>query len=237
MSRFGDYDGDGEDYANGGDLWTARARMALEGKRGRAALADLRDALLALPEKRLISRALCTVDMDTRVTTELERTYPIESWMNGPTRGETVEERLARRQAYIHHDRQELVELAAEQGSGVCAIGAYVWWQKVKGGMAPDEAFAALPTIADVEGSGDYDTAEAGQQAGLTWTLAWQLAYRNDEAWEALTPEHRYVEFLAWIEQQLAKPPLRRAPRRERRQRQAGASPARPRSDTVELGL
>jgi hypothetical protein len=49
-------------------------------------------------------------------------------------------------------------------------------------------------------------TAGLGQQAGLTYTLAWELAYRNDETYERMTPEERYTAFLAWIDRELAGP-------------------------------
>ena len=61
MSRFED-DDDGEDFPNQAALWQANAERALRGKRGRQALRDLREALLALPEPKLIAGALCTVN-------------------------------------------------------------------------------------------------------------------------------------------------------------------------------
>lgn len=54
-SRFDDYEGDGL-VADG--LWFQRVRTSLRGKRGQAILAELEEALLALPTKRLISGAL-----------------------------------------------------------------------------------------------------------------------------------------------------------------------------------
>ena len=60
MSRY--YDDDpGEEFPNQYALWQANADRALKGRRGRQALRDLRDALLALPEKKLIDGAMCTV--------------------------------------------------------------------------------------------------------------------------------------------------------------------------------
>lgn len=70
MSRFeeyDDYDGDDKYNGNGWAMWDKRAQLALAGKRGRKALADLREAILALPEKRLIGDALCTVNPAHRV--------------------------------------------------------------------------------------------------------------------------------------------------------------------------
>lgn len=177
MSRFGDSDGE-EWFPNSGDLWRANVKRALEGKRGRKALAELREALRALPEKRLISGALCTV--------------------GGMARPDLPEPRTDRQDWY----RDELKVKLEDEGEGVCAIGAYLWFKKVKAGVDPQAAFAELPVLLDIDG-GDYETAAAGKAAGLTFTLAWQLAYQNDESMEGMTPEQRYEAFMAWIDRQL----------------------------------
>lgn len=60
MSRIGDYDGD-ESFPNEWAFWERRTRQVMSGRPFRKALDELREALLALPEKRLISSALRTV--------------------------------------------------------------------------------------------------------------------------------------------------------------------------------
>lgn len=60
MSRFDDGDESDIPYA----LWHANVERALKGKRGQQALREMRDALLALPEKKLIEGALCDVSYD-----------------------------------------------------------------------------------------------------------------------------------------------------------------------------
>lgn len=63
MSRFSDYDdfeGEPEQILAMG-RWQRNARAVLRSKRGRKALTELREALMALPEHRLIESALCTV--------------------------------------------------------------------------------------------------------------------------------------------------------------------------------
>jgi hypothetical protein len=67
VSRYYDDDGDGEDFPNQYEFWRANHERALKGKRGRQALRDLRDALLALPEKKLIEGALCTMNAERRL--------------------------------------------------------------------------------------------------------------------------------------------------------------------------
>lgn len=176
MSRFDDERYDDEEFPNEGAFWQANAQRALRGKKGRKALAEMREALLALPEKRLISGALCTVGGVSRYGRE-------------------------------HHEQwyqDDLMVKLMTEGEGVCAIGAYLWHKKVKAGVDPQEAFDQLPTLLDTDGGADYETASAGEHGGLTFHLAWSLAYRNDATYEELTPEDRYEKFMAWLDEELA---------------------------------
>lgn len=170
MSRFGEWDYE-EPFPNAAALWQANVSRALKGRRGRKALAELREALRALPEKKLIEGALCTVGSEKRA-------------------------------ARLNYSGDELREKVERDGEGVCAVGAYVWFKRVKAGADPQEAFDSLPTLLDVDG-GEWETAEAGKQAGLTYTLATTLAYRNDASYEDMTPEERYEKFMAWLDEQL----------------------------------
>jgi len=197
MSRFIEYDDDGEYATLNYGRWEHNARVALKGKRGRQALRDLREALLALPEHRLIESAMCTVGGIA------QRVPPLaEDELAG----------YAGTPAIWHPELEEraaLTRLIEEQGTGVCAIGAYIWHRKVKNGMAPGEAFASLPTLpGDDPDARDplAETAFLGQEAGLTFTLAWELAYKNDETYRQITPEERWVRFMDWIDTELAEP-------------------------------
>lgn len=173
MSRY-EYDGD---TTMPYELWVANLRRALKGKRGQQALRDLREALLALPEPRLIEGALCTVGMEQRAAAHPEEWY-----------------------------RDYMLRELQEHGEGVCAIGAYLWHQKVRAGEDPAGAFGSLPTLSGDE-SDLHDTASlAVRDAGIAYTLAWEIAYRNDEKWGDLSPEERHAAFLAWIDAELAAP-------------------------------
>jgi hypothetical protein len=217
MSRFSDYDGD--EYSPEEVLfqgrWYNNARRALKGKRGRKALAELREALLALPEPRLIGGALCTVGGTARVgeVTPEEvagraaqgRAMYAEA---GSDPGEDYADECGRwMRQEREYERDAIAGLVETDGEGVCAIGAFIWHQKVKAGMDPAEAFAALPTVAgDAADNPADETAGLGQQAGLTYTLAWVIASKNDQTWESRTPEDRYTAFLAWIDAELGEP-------------------------------
>jgi len=214
MSRYIDHsDDDSDEMILARGRWEHNARTALRGKRGRQALRDLREALLALPEPRLIDSALCTVggpDRVPEVTAEAVETRVAARRAQAAEGGYAFSAEDA---ALIEHwmrqdvdeERDRIAGLVQADGEGVCGVGAYLWHQKVKAGMDPDEAFASLPTVASESGEDALDeTAGLGQQAGLTYTLAWELAYRNDETYERMTPEERYTAFLAWIDRELA---------------------------------
>lgn len=132
-------------------LWEQIVSRALAGKRGQAALAELEEALVALPEKKLVQGKL------------------------------------------------------AADGS-VCAVGAYVAWQKARQeGLDFAAAVTALNEEADEYGGSIYDTTDAGENAGLTMAVAFHLAYLNDEQWYAATDEARYEWMLEWVRTALGK--------------------------------
>lgn len=62
MSRF-DFDND-EGTEASYELWRANVKRALKGRRGQKALREMREALLALPVKRLIEGSLCDLGPD-----------------------------------------------------------------------------------------------------------------------------------------------------------------------------
>ena len=55
---------DEEDYPGQHDLWQGNCMRSIKGKKGQAALRELEQALLALPDKRLIANELETPDGD-----------------------------------------------------------------------------------------------------------------------------------------------------------------------------
>ncbi len=194
MSRFTDCDNDSENWALDMGRWEHNARVALKGRRGRKALAELREALMALPEHRLIEGALCTVGADQRRAALAAEAIKLNAQHPGwhfPQLDEAAD--LAR-----HVERN---------GEGVCAIGAYLWYRKVKAGINPAEAFASLPTVHGSEDGNGLDwTARLGEADGLTFTLAWELAYRNDERLRDCTAEERHARFVRWIDSELSEP-------------------------------
>lgn len=211
MSRYTDNDGWDDDYwALNQGRWEHNMRVALKGKRGRKALAELREALMALPEHRLIEGAVCTVG---GVDKRLPPMAAEEAERHATALGEVgVKTESARWHAEsLRRGREEEREalgavIDRNGGVGVCAVGALLWHRKVKAGADPAEAFDSVPLIFDGDQDGGDaldETANAGKDAGLTYTLAWMLAYRNDEQFRAMTPEERHAAFIAWIDEQL----------------------------------
>jgi hypothetical protein len=217
MSRYSDYDDyDGEpEQILAMGRWERNSRAVLKSRRGRKALAELREALMALPEHRLIEGALCTVGgVDKRLPAmtdaqvaakeaEIAATVPHDGVLGPgwPRRYAEMDRRG------VEEGRERLAEVIGRQGEGVCAIGAFLWYRKVREGATPDEAFGSLPLIYDGNpdgGDGLRDTAQAAEDAGVAYTLAWELAYKNDETYRDKTPEERHTAFVAWIDKQLA---------------------------------
>jgi len=212
MSRYIDHsDDDSVEAVLARGRWERNARAALKSKRGRKALAEIREALLALPEKRLIEGALCTVGGPERVReltgAEVDAEFA-RITAGSPEPGRWTRDGLA---SWMRRDRggerEAIAGNAAEggQGYGVCLNGALLWHRLVKGGMTPGDAFAALPSVASGDGSDPLEeTARiAEKEAGIAYTLAWELAYRNDETYRRMNPEERYAAFLAWIDAEL----------------------------------
>lgn len=159
MSRFHlcEYDGFGPPP----EFWQQAVKNALRGRKGQVILRELREALLALPEPRLIGGSV------------------------------------------------------ALEGH-VCAIGALARHRlqsgpiELKGGFfEPERRVASLEDLEERFGNWIDDetgTVELGQAMGLVRTLAWEIAYQNDERGPGLheTPEERYQRVLAWVERELA---------------------------------
>jgi hypothetical protein len=211
MSRWTDYDGDyeDEDYEERARQWRDDYYAALRSESGRQVLTGLREALMALPERRLIQSAMCTVGGPDKRAPEMTDQEVAEYAERYAGYGGVAAQR---RYEWAEHEREERARLRAElsgliarDGEGVCAIGAYVWHQKVKDGADPAEAFGSLPLLFDHEdGDPMTETTDLGTNAGIAYTLAWELAYMNDETFRDKTPEERHAAFVAWIDEQLA---------------------------------
>jgi hypothetical protein len=127
--------------------------------------------------------------------------------LGGPHDGEVRALEFAEvEEALLALPERKLVEGTLASEEGVCAIGALVALKRAKrDGIEMAEAIAAMPKE-DPDDSDIFDTALAGQGAGLSWSVAWHMAYLNDETFEGATPEQRYVKILAWVRRAQGKP-------------------------------
>lgn len=75
-----------------------------------------------------------------------------------------------------------------------CVLGAYGHYK----GMTEQQLLAV-----EEEGSADGQ-AFAMASKELTFTLAWILIEKNDEAFGSLTPEQRYEAMLRWVRERMA---------------------------------
>lgn len=180
------------EYNNGAELYEARAIQTLYGKKGRKALAEVREALMALPKRELIEGAVC-------------RRKPVDL---GDDPVVVPEGQLGAFGMPIQLDADGV----AVDVEGVCVIGAYLWLKEVKAGKSAQEAFAALPALDSEDGDGDemWETAWQGSRAGLMFTLAWELESANDETFAGLAPAERWQRMVDAIDGILASPPLKR---------------------------
>src|SRR3984957_17819127 len=139
-----------ESFPNETYFWYARVERIISGKRGREILKEVREALLALPEHRLIANALSTFYIVERETAN-DNGWPSDAQY-----------------------------LKTEQGEGVCLVGAYAWHKLVQQGMSPQEAFAAMPNYPDYSGEAFWETADYATRFGMQRTLAEFLEGMND---------------------------------------------------------
>lgn len=173
MSRFDDGDGEGMPWG----LWEQTVSTALGGKRGQMALADLESALVALPEPRLIEGhlashgAVCAVGAYVAHRKATEQGVPI---------AEVISAMAPAAKCWCGHSGNE--------HTPACA------------GKRWNDAPCSCEEFEEADDEEDiYETAAAGTNAGLSHTIAWHLAYLNDEQFAAATPEQRYEKVLGWV--------------------------------------
>lgn len=175
MSRFSD----GDEESIPWDLWETIVSNALGGRRGQHALADLESALLALPEQKLISGHLAAEGSVCAV-------------------GALVAAKRAEQQGV------DLPAIIEAMGAGVQCWCRHARDQHATGPCSGTNRYDGKPCSCDAyeldeDSESAWDTAAAGRDVGLAWTVAWHLAYLNDEQFSSATPEERFQKMLAWV--------------------------------------
>lgn len=173
MSRFYDDYDDGLPWA----MWNRIVSNALGGRRGQKALADMETALLALPEHKLLEGHLaldggvCAIGALVAHHRAQAENVDIATIIEAMSVGVTCE---------CGHARDMHLE-------GTACIGKL--WQ----------GRSCYCTEYDPRTDDVWDTVDAGRKFGLTSSVAYHLAYLNDEHFHEAAPEERYDLMLAWV--------------------------------------
>jgi hypothetical protein len=180
MSRF-DFDYDGEGLPWG--LWETVVSNALGGRRGQAALAEMEAALVALPERKLVHGRLAVDGAVCAV-------------------GAFVAHRRAERESM---DLQAVIDAMAAGVQCWCGHGRDTHTEGLCGGTHWGNHPCSCQHYEPDYSEDATETADAGAREGLAYTVAWHLAYLNDEKFRDATPEQRYEQMLGWVRRALGK--------------------------------
>lgn len=184
-----------EDFPGQFFLWQANCDRALAGRKGQAALQQLRRALLELPEKKLahgrIARGevVCAVGalmLDKRLTLGMAR-----------------EAALAELNALYNPPCEECYHYGREHTAYQCTTCAgYV--AEGKEYYSPAHPFQALPDDDD----DDRDTSEMAAADGVAapHLVLWKIVEMNDITYDRETEEERYEGIFRWVERHLKEP-------------------------------
>ena len=194
MSRFSnDYCDDDYDPLAAG-RWEANVKRSIEGKRGQSVLRDLRAALLALPEKRLIAGDFATPDG------EVCAVGCAVAYKRAQDKGVTIPE-AAKELAAEDPDSWDGYTKNPETGRYERTI-EHQRWDSEAGALVGTGRYYVEERWHDDDPAA-YTAHKGEQEAGMAYTLAWHLGWMNDEAWHGLTPEQRWAKCLAWVESKL----------------------------------
>lgn len=224
MSRIG-YS-DEEDYPGQFQLWRANLARSLRGRKGQQALRDLREALLAMPEKRLIAHHLAAPDgvcANGALIAHKRKLAEDASWDDIVAR---MREEYAPACAECYHDKAQ---------HGLTCTGCdrdIAKWADATVETAPLKQYGdryAPKQCPGYDGSlmddeDDQDMAEdEAAKVGVPKMVAWAIVEQNDDLggyakehvwieaekrWEYTpeTPEQRYDRVLKWVEMALKNP-------------------------------
>lgn len=174
MTRF-DYDDFDTEGSVPWGLWEVIVSRALASPRGQEVLAKMEKALLDLPEPKLTQGHLAAPDGVCAV-------------------GAYVAAERAKREG------TELVDVVKAMCDLECWCG-HKRESHVDGGgcSASDGLKVCRCRYFDPDDNGLLDTVEAGMDSGMTHTVAWHLAWLNDEEFALATEEERHAKMLAWV--------------------------------------
>lgn len=186
-----------EDYPGQFALWRGNLARSLASKKGQAALRDLRDALLALPTKRLIPYHIAR-NGEVCATGALvaHRMVSLGQAREAALRA-LEDDSITCAREFCGHNRR-----AHQPGCGPCETYAGKGWTWVK----PCEVWVEPSDEYGEEDDEQGDTEAAATKVGVPKMVAWRIIELNDIELETVTPEQRYERVLAWAQRGLDDP-------------------------------
>ena len=97
-------------------------------------------------------------------------------------------------QALLALPAPRLIANAVSKDGEFCAVGAFARHK----GVDLSRVDGYEHEDCDIE-----ETTKIGESAGMQKTLAWDLAYRNDEIYWNKTPEERFTAILSWTREKI----------------------------------
>lgn len=193
MSRFPEAD-EYDPFAQG--RWEANVERSIKGRKGQQALRDLRDALLAMPEKRLIRDEFATPDG------EVCAIGAAVAYKRAQAKGIPITE-AAKELAQEDPDSWDGYTKNPETGRYEKQVES-IRYDRATNSMVPTGEWFTEERYHD-DDPADYTATRGSNEAGFSYTLAWDIGWQNDETWSHLTPEQRWRRCLKWVESRLDK--------------------------------
>lgn len=206
MSRFA-FDNDEYDPLAAG-RWEWNLEQAIKGKRGQKALRELEEALLSMPQRRLIASELATPSGEVCTLGCAVAARRVRS--RGLTWDSAVRSLVAEDKSWDGFEQATEDDPLGDYFAGEWFKVEYPDWHlwSFEAQQAPSRlpnrvsigrVTVREPADDDVEDS----TIAVGWEAGFVGTLAAQIGYVNDQEYKSQTPEERWKLMLKWVRSRL----------------------------------
>lgn len=179
---------DEEEFAGQWSLQDANMRRVITGKRGQKVLREMRESLMAMPMKRLITSMLA-MNGEVCVLGSLLVHREHTDWI-------TAQKHI---QGIYGPPCEDCDHTESAHNSDGCTE-CITEHDEARIGGSPDMCQAFKP---DTNASDTTDIRGLSQEYHISQSLVWRLVELNDEVYAHLTPEDRYTKVLAWVERHI----------------------------------
>lgn len=180
MSRSSYSDEYGDEFPGQLGLYRGNVDRSLASKKGQARLRELRDALLAMSEKRLVAETFIGPKGEACALGQ----WAIEHSKDDP------------------EDREVFSRFDGDDNDTADLLGAAGWPRLVVLEAIYHNDMAEYVDGPECEGPHRNEYAYRGHVGRDGWSNRWPVIYRHPE-----TPEERHARVLAWVNEQIAAPP------------------------------